>query len=683
MIRMHFRRVAFFSVLGIAVAVVVGLLMPTVWEARTEILFGAEDSRRVVGATTDPVDQILQLGNQGTVETELQIIRSETTFANALQAAAEKLSDASLLRDYEDLYLMYDVKGQEMSRIAQVRVRAYSPDSAAAIADEIGKVYNDLRQQAIRRSVVQAQEYLDSQVRSAERDVREAERRLERFKIERGFTDFQTSTAEATRYEQDLARALDKARAEADGLRSAIARQKQKITQTPATSVEASTDTKSPVVTQIEQQLADYQRQRVEALRYYREDSIKIRNLDAVIAEWERKLLEAKKREMVPTGRQTSPDPLRRQVELQLVANEVQLTSLQSQIRALESELARQRERQQVLPRDEVELRRLTRDLDILEAKYRKLKAQAEDLKDKTETVRVSAQVLGPARVLKQPVSPNYFKLGFIGLVCGICLGLLYTSVVEAMRLRVSTSSQLSELTGLPVSATVPKLPPRAEQVLLEAPNDPDAKPLESFRFLAFASTAKFESLPRVLMFTSAQGADATIPAVQFALAVAQTGLRTLLVDADLRRATASERLLRDPRPGVSDLLGRSMLPTEESEMLVPTQHENLWFLPAGSETGGSLADYQTGLVTGFLDTLKARGDVVILDLPACDVLSDAARLAKLVDEVYLVVSARDTQYRQVPQAQEILTQSGARAISLVLTDASPDDEPFSVAAPV
>ncbi|MEJ5169526.1 MAG: hypothetical protein WHU10_00920 [Fimbriimonadales bacterium] len=683
MIRMHFRRVAVFSVLGVVIALVVGLLMPTVWEARAEILFGAEDSRRVVGATTDPVDQILQLGNQGTVETELQIIRSETTFANALQAAAEKLSDPALLRDYEDLYLMYDVKGQEMSRIAQVRVRAYSPESAAAIADEIGQVYNELRQQAIRRSVVQAQEYLDSQVRSAERDVREAEQRLERFKVDRGFTDFQTRSAEATRYEQELARLLDKARAEADGLRSAIARQRQKIAQTPATSLEASTETKSPVVTQIEQQIAEYQRQRVEALRFYREDSIKIKNLDTVLAEWEAKLLEARKREIVPTGRQTSPDPVRRQLELQLVGNEVQLTSLESQIAALEGELGRQRERQKALPKDEVELRRLTRELEILEAKYRRLKAQAEDLKDKTETIRVSAQVLGPARVLRRPVSPNYWKLGFIGLVCGICLGLLYTSAVEAMRLRVSTSRQLSELTGLPVSASVPKLPPRAEQVLTEAPNDPDAKPLESFRFLAFASTAKFESLPRVLLFTSAQGADATVPAVQFAIAVAQTGLRTLLVDADLRRASASERLLKDPRPGVSDLLGRSMLPTEESDVLLGTQHENLWFLPAGSETGGSLADYQTSLVTGFLDALKARADVVILDLPACDVLSDAARLAKLVDEVYLVVSARDTQYRQVPQAQEILAQSGARAISLILTDASPDDEPFSAAATI
>jgi uncharacterized protein involved in exopolysaccharide biosynthesis len=678
MIRMHFRRVALFAILGVAIALIVGFFMPTVWEARTEILFGAEDSRRVVAATNDPVDQILQLGNQGTVETELQIIRSESTFANALESAAQKLNDPSLLRDYEALYLMYDVKGQEMSRIAQVKVRAYSPEAATSIADEIGRVYNELRQQAVRRSVVQAQEYLDSQVRSAERDVKDAERRLEQFKIERGFTDFPTRTGEATRYEQDLERLLGKARAELRGVQSAIERQKAKIAATPEYSLEARSESKSPVVTQIEQQLAEYQRQRVEALRFYREDSVKIRNLDQVIREWEQKLVAAKQSEMVASGRQTTVDPVRRQLELQLAANEVQLTSLQGQIAVLEGELEKQRSLQRTLPKDEVELQRLVRELEILDAKYRKLKAQAEDLKDKTETIRVSAQVLAPARLMKRPVSPNYLKLGFIGLVCGLCLGLLYTSVVETMRLRVSTSSQLSELTGLPVSATIPKLPGRAEEALLASVGDPEAKPLESFRYLAFASSSKFESLPRVLLFTSAQGADATLAALKFSWAVAQTGLKTLLVDADLRKATASDRLLKEPKPGVSDLLGRSMLPTESSDLLVDTRHENLWFLPAGSANGASLADYQTTLVLSFLETLKSLADVVVLDLPACDVLSDAARMAKLVDDVYLVVSARETPYRQVPQAQEILMQSGAKSVSLILTDASPGDEPFS-----
>ncbi|MCX7798842.1 MAG: hypothetical protein N2109_00690 [Fimbriimonadales bacterium] len=678
MIKMHFRRVALFSVLGVAVALVVGLFLPTVWEARTEILFGAEDSRRVVGATTDPVDQILQLGNQGTVETELQIIRSESTFASALESAARKLNDASLLRDYEDLYLMYDVKGQEMSRIAQVRVRAYSQEAATSIADEIGRVYNELRQQAVRKSVVQAQEYLDSQVRSAERDVRDAERRLERFKIERGFTDFSTRTAEATRYEQDLERLLDKAQTELRGVQAAIARQRGKLAETPRFSLESRSESKNPIVSQLEQQLADYQRQRVEALRFYREDSVKIRNLDEVIREWEQKLLEAKRIEIIPSGRQTATDPVRRQLELQLAGNEVQLTSLKGQIAALERELQRQRELQRALPRDEVELRRLVRELEILDSKYRRLKAQSEDLKDRTETIRVSAQVLAPARLMRRPVSPDYLKLGFIGLVCGLCMGLLYTSIVEAMRLRVSTSNQLSELTGLPVSATVPKLPARAEEALIAAVAEPDARPLESFRYLAFASSAKFESLPRVVLFTSAQGADATLAAAQFSLALAQTGLRTLLVDADLKRATASDRLLKEPKPGVSDLLGRAMLPTASSDLLVQTKQENLWFLPAGSANGASLADFQTPLVVGLLETLKSLADVVVLDLPACDVLSDAARMAKLVDDVYLVVSARETPYRQVPQAQDILTQSGAKSVSLILADASPGDEPFS-----
>jgi receptor protein-tyrosine kinase len=120
------------------------------------------------------------------------------------------------------------------------------------------------------------------------------------------------------------------------------------------------------------------------------------------------------------------------------------------------------------------------------------------------------------------------------------------------------------------------------------------------------------------------------------------------------------------------------MLPSEESYPATGTAHDNLSVLPAGTRVGASLSEFVTTHLNAFVEDMRLKADVVVLDLPPCTEYADAARVASYMDETCLVVSAKYTSFRTIPVAQEILAKAGAKDVSIVLTHASPTEEPFS-----
>ncbi|RYG30979.1 hypothetical protein EON81_23855, partial [bacterium] len=320
---------------------------------------------------------------------------------------------------------------------------------------------------------------------------------------------------------------------------------------------------------------------------------------------------------------------------------------------------------------------RITRDREISDRQVVTLQTSLDNYESEINSTAV--QVIAPADPLtiQNPVAPEVRRWTILALFAGALLGLAYSFAVESLRLPVHTSWQLSELTALPVSAAVPAIPKPLARRHEAAIREGSFKPIESFRYMAFSLLAR-ENRPKTVMFTGVGGdVGASTAAAEFAVATARTGAKTILIDCDLRSPQLSTLFGLAGRTGVSDVLGRTVLGGDSADLLVATEHEGLMILPAGTSTEAGLADFQSSHIEGLLSDLAARADVVVLDLPAVDIFSDAARMAHFMDEACLVVSAKTTSYRAVPMAQEILEKAGARSMSIVLTNASSNDEPF------
>jgi protein-tyrosine kinase len=196
----------------------------------------------------------------------------------------------------------------------------------------------------------------------------------------------------------------------------------------------------------------------------------------------------------------------------------------------------------------------------------------------------------------------------------------------------------------------------------------PHSAVAERYRAIRGRITQHEEHTPlRTVMVTSPGGNEGkSITSANLALTMAQEIQRqVVLVDADLRRPSVHALFGLDAHgPGLSDVLaGQATL----DEVLVYLPDYRLTIVPAGTtpqfptELLGSAAMRRT------LDTLRARFDRVLLDLPAVMPLADVGTVAPLADGVVMVVRAGATQRPALDRALAMLEDT--KILGVVLNE--------------
>lgn len=683
MFKLHVRRTLFFAILGLVLALIGATITPKIYEGRTELLVGEQARGPGIPTLTDDVKDLLERGSAKSAQSERQLLRSVSVLAKAVERVDPKLLAPG---EFEKLYAMYDVVGSERrtteeteGSVAQIRVKAYDPETAARIADEVANVYNDERQRISREANQTTLAYLKAMTADAQKDMQAKQAAYRDYRNQARIVNPKMEGEAITKNVTDLESQVQLLRAEVRSQEAEIAKLNSQIGSMPQMKSDSSSNAVNPVVTQLNSSLADSESRLATLRTTYEEDSIQIRQVKDLIANIEQQLREERKKLYSKMSFGTTPNQQREiliqqknEIDHKRAANVTRLSNIDAMI-------ARQREEIGRFPITEAKMSDYAREYELAEGSYRRLKLQESDIANRSDTATKAAQVLRNAQPDRDPVAPNTTVWALVGLLAGTALGLVFSFGLESLKLRVHTSTQLAELTGLPIAASVPMLPKGRASRLLHTLSRSGIKPHESFRYMAFSLLAKDFAPPKVMMFTGVgTGVGSSTSATQFAMAMAATGTRTLLVDGNVRRPSITRAFDLTGKSGLSELLNNKLLPSEGADVVVPTKHENLMLLPSGAPGDLGFADVQTSQLEAVLSTLKGKADVIVVDLPPSDVVSDASRLAKYADDVYLIVSATSTPYRAIPIGYEILVRAGAKNVSLILTHGSPQEEAFS-----
>ena len=133
-------------------------------------------------------------------------------------------------------------------------------------------------------------------------------------------------------------------------------------------------------------------------------------------------------------------------------------------------------------------------------------------------------------------------------------------------------------------------------------------------------------------------GSGKTFITANMAMSLAIRGRKVLIIDGDLRRATAS-RLVQSPSTGLSDWLGERE--TDMEKILVRTKmHENLWIIPVGTIPPNPTELLQDGRLQRLIDTLKERFDCIFIDCPPINIVEDTQIISKVADRTVFIVRA-------------------------------------------
>lgn len=554
------------------------------------------------------------------------------------------------------------------TRLVRLKVRDSDPERAATLANMIADTYIEKTMEDRLGSTASAAEWLARQLESTREHLNESEHALHEFKKQHNVLSVSVESRQNLLAEEirEYNERLTETRARRIELQARLERLERGRAQPEAVQDNAAGEDSE--LDALRSTLQSKTTERASLSVRYGDSHPKIQELDRAIA-----ALRTSIREEVDALIKVAAGDLRevRAVEegLSKVQNKAQKAGMELNLREIEySRLNRQRESSSQL-------------YDLL------LQRTAET--DLTRLLRTThARVVDRALVPKAAISPVVGLNIAGGAFSGILLGFAIAFLLQKMDRRIREVADVEAL-GVTILGVFPRADEsstdktsssgrRKGQRIIEIENvdrivhtQPMSMAAELCRtirtnlvFMAAESTRK------TMVVTSANPEDGkTTVATNIAIALAQSGQRVLLVDADLRRPRIHRTFNIESRTGLtSTLVGERSL----SQVTHDVGIEKLSVVTCGPLPPNPAELLHTRQFAQVLEEAESRYDRVILDSPPLRAVTDAAIIAPQCGGALLVIRAHETTRDAVTAIMQSLQNVRAHVLGGVLNDVEP-----------
>ena len=297
---------------------------------------------------------------------------------------------------------------------------------------------------------------------------------------------------------------------------------------------------------------------------------------------------------------------------------------------------------------------------------YRSFAAKAEQTDPELNYQPPSVQILSRAATPTGPASPNKTVILPAAFLLSLGLGGAAALLKETGRRGVVSLRGLPRPGGQTPLGVLPLMRRRTRK--LGRAWDEAVE-----QILARMLLPAYGIIPASILVTSALPREGkTRAAIALAAAAAKQGLRVLLVDADLRRRSASKAAGLGRSDSNLVRLLRGEIALEEG----PVYHTGWGFcvLAAGEPDISPMTLLSTSAWEGVLRDLESQFDLVIIDTPPVLAAGDAWVMARHADATAMLVEWGATQPATVGLALERLASARARLLGLTLTKVDPRD---------
>jgi capsular exopolysaccharide synthesis family protein len=240
---------------------------------------------------------------------------------------------------------------------------------------------------------------------------------------------------------------------------------------------------------------------------------------------------------------------------------------------------------------------------------------------------------------------------------------------------RLKTPEEISAHLALPTLGLVPEVPKMPGSRALIS-NGVPLNFAEAFRTVRtavlFSSTET--GATRVVVTSTQPGEGKTITTCNLAVGIAQTGLRVLVIDADMRIPTVHALFGVEQEPGLSNLLVGN---TVSRDAIHLTSVPNLWVLPAGHLPPNPAELLASRQFRDLLSSSSQHFDWIVIDAPPVLAVTDASIAAHLAHGVVFVVGADMTSRRAAATAVERLEHSNCRFFGAVINRVNVARHPY------
>ncbi len=332
------------------------------------------------------------------------------------------------------------------------------------------------------------------------------------------------------------------------------------------------------------------------------------------------------------------------------------------------------------LSHENLELSRKRLEYDRIKARGQRIQMLYDQLLTSLQSLDVNKQLSPETVTVYQPASmalplpPEWLRNLLLALLAGFGLGIAILFAVDRMDDRLNSFTELQEFFDEEVLGQIPRegSHQRAGGLPLIQADDSRMAFVESFRNLrsSLLYLKQTGQQPRTLLITSSVPNDGkSLTASNLAIALAMSGSRVLIVDADFRKGSLHKRFGVTAEIGLSQMLSQKL---DWHTLTLETRLPNLRLLPRGAAERHSTEFFFAADMERFLTEAGKEFDYVIIDTPPVMAADDASTLAPRVDGVIFVIRAEATSARVARASLDILHQRSANVLGIVFNSVRP-----------
>jgi polysaccharide biosynthesis transport protein len=348
----------------------------------------------------------------------------------------------------------------------------------------------------------------------------------------------------------------------------------------------------------------------------------------------------------------------------------------------LQSSFGKQKQEAYKLNEDAIQYAIMRRDVessrDLYEGLLKKLKEAGILAGLKSSNINV----VDPASIPIEPVEPKIPLNVALGCMGGLLFGMALAFVVENVDNSIRTPEDIEAYCSLPSLGVIPsvmvdgknahKLLGRTatrqfiQPVTMEHRNSSSAEAFRALRTSLLLSSPG--APPQVIMVTSAMMQEGkSFTALNLAVVLAQTGQKTLLVDADMRRPTIHKYLGIPSTKGLSACLAGTENP--ESVNLKIDEIPGLHVIPAGHMPPYPSEMLASDAMPQLLHRWREEFRYIVIDTPPVLAVTDAVVCARNADVVVLIARSKKTGRQSLLRARDVLRKVRANIAGVVVND--------------
>jgi succinoglycan biosynthesis transport protein ExoP len=286
-----------------------------------------------------------------------------------------------------------------------------------------------------------------------------------------------------------------------------------------------------------------------------------------------------------------------------------------------------------------------------------------------------NVQIIDIARTPGSPVRPrvlmNIAIAGMLGLMAGLGLVLL----VEYLDNTIKTPEDVLKYTQLSVIGSIPDFNGESSKRkhtnrITRLISSPSMKAPVAEAYKTLRTNIQYSNLDNnlkvILVTSSVQSEGKTSTSTNLAISMAQSDLRVLLIDCDLRRSHIHRVFHILNVKGLTNVLAENL---DYHQILNSVGIPNLDILTSGPKPPNPSEILGSARMEAFMKKVSAEFDVIILDAPPILPVADAMVLSKLADGVILVMEYGATTHETAMRAKESMEKVGAKILGAVIND--------------